>query len=129
MSTVLCMAYFYLFSLFTSVELKVVLPSNAIDTLTNSQKVYICSRNKVRIKNNNEFLNTKQHRNNTNFTYKSLQKERHRNISRNYYTINNKNIYSSKLNVTKSDIDKIKKLVIILKNRHIKNKNTNQDQK
>ena len=69
----------------------------------------------MKIKNNKVFLNTKQHRNNTNFTYKPFQKEHHINIYRNYYTINNKNIYSCKLKVTKSNIDKIKKLVIIKK--------------
>ena len=83
----------------------------------------------MKIKNNKVFLNTKKHRNNTNFTYKSSQKEHHINISRNYYTINNKNIYSSKLKVTKSDIDKINKLVIIKRNRHIKNNKTNKDHK
>ena len=83
----------------------------------------------MKIKNNKVFLNTKQHRNSTNFTYKSSQKEHHINIYKNYYIINNKNIYSCKLKVTKSDIEKIKKLVIILKNRNIKNNKTNKDHK
>ena len=83
----------------------------------------------MKIKNNKVFLNTKQHRNNTNFTYKSSQKEHHITIYRNYYTINNKNIYSCKLKETKSDIEKIKKLVIIKKYRNIKNNKTNKDHK
>ena len=80
----------------------------------------------MKIKNNKVFLNTKHHRNNTNFTYKSSQKEHHITIYRKYYIVNNKKVYSCKLKKTKSAIEKIKKLVIIKKYRNIKNNKTNK---
>ena len=80
----------------------------------------------MKIKNSKVFLSTKHHRNNTNFNYKSSQKEHYITIYRKYYTTNNKKTYRYNIKKTKPDIGKINKIVIIKKYRNINNNKTNK---
>ena len=100
-----------------------------MNTLTNVKKVCIHIVNKVIIIINKKiFLNTNYHRNNTNSTYKSSQKEYHIIIDRKYYTENIKEAYDCNIDINKTKLakEKINKLLLIKKYQNTKKNKTNK---